>query len=768
MIIVLAFFAFLSAAFVVYSVFTTGNYKRLRLDGIEKNVEFETEKVNKKVAEIELGAIHFAISGLICHEEQSIEVGELSVIEYLRDFPEAEGGGFWFEPYEFDGVTLRTGIYAFYDEQAGFFVLDETMYVGGALNIDEYDYHSMSWYREVIDTVTEPDQVVWTKPYIDDSGSFSLMTTAGAGIFDKDGRLIGSSNIDWKIENVVNELTAIKPTENSFVLLCVPERNYIISGTYSKNGAVLYDTGTELDSLPWDINADSFSLNGNTYMSFRRVMDNNWSLSVCIPENEIFSEMESQNIQFSLTLAILAVILLCIAFLLLSGLINKPLKRLIQEVSRLGLGNLDVSISVKTKDELGLLAGAFNKMTADLKESIEKNAQVMAEKERISAELDVATKIQASMLPCIFPPFPDRAEFDIYASMLPAEEVGGDFYDFFLIDNDTIAVVIADVSDKGVPAALFMVIARTLIMNNAQSGKSPKEVFETVNNMLCENNEAAMFVTAFLGYLDIPSGKLTFVNAGHNPPLLCADGKFGWLKTKPNLMLAVMKDMSYIQHEVIIRPGDELFLYTDGITEAVNDEGEFFGELRLIETVNNYPGLPLREFTMTIRREIDAFSAGVKQADDITMLALRYIREPATISEIHLEAELENLYKVLDFVDNRLKEWSPEGRNMIGIAVDEIFSNIARYAYYPAVGDVTVRVSVDDAVAIEFEDSGAEYDPMSAYNPDIELPAEEREVGGLGLFMVKNIMDTMEYRRDGDRNILTIKKKLQRSATTRE
>ncbi|MCL2125478.1 MAG: cache domain-containing protein, partial [Oscillospiraceae bacterium] len=233
LVIVLAFFAFLGSAFTIYSIFTTGNYKRLRLEGIEKTVEFEAEKVNKKITGIELGALHFAISGLICREEQSLEVGELSVLEFLRDFPDAEGGGFWFEPYAFDGKTKRTGIYAFYDRDAGFFVLDETMYVDGALNIDEYDYHSMSWYREVMDTVTQADQVVWTMPYIDDSGARSLMTTAGAGIFDEYHNLIGTSNIDWKIEDVVAELTAIKPTEHSFVLLCLPERDYIISNTYN-------------------------------------------------------------------------------------------------------------------------------------------------------------------------------------------------------------------------------------------------------------------------------------------------------------------------------------------------------------------------------------------------------------------------------------------------------------------------------------------------------------------------------------------------------
>jgi serine phosphatase RsbU (regulator of sigma subunit) len=271
------------------------------------------------------------------------------------------------------------------------------------------------------------------------------------------------------------------------------------------------------------------------------------------------------------------------------------------------------------------IASRAKRLLADLKESGDVFARERAEKERIGAELTVATQIQASMLPCIFPAFPERKEFDIYASMEPAKEVGGDFYDFFLIDENTLAVVIADVSGKGVPAALFMVIAKTLIQNTALSGKRPEVVFGIVNKMLCENNEAGMFVTAFLAYIDLPSGKCTFVNAGHNPPLLkTPKGTFDWLRTKPGFVLAGDEQTFYFQHELVLKPGDMLFLYTDGVTEAVNNENQLFGEQSLLETANYYPDLPLKEFTLTIKGEIDSFAEGAEQADDITMLTLRY------------------------------------------------------------------------------------------------------------------------------------------------
>jgi sigma-B regulation protein RsbU (phosphoserine phosphatase) len=236
----------------------------------------------------------------------------------------------------------------------------------------------------------------------------------------------------------------------------------------------------------------------------------------------------------------------------LAGGLAKPVIELSSGAEIIGAGNLDHMLNVRTGDELEALSDAFNSMISNIK-------SITAEKERIGAELNIATQIQASMLPCIFPAFPDRKEFDVYASMLPAKEVGGDFYDFFLIDKNKLAVVMADVSGKGVPAALFMVISKTLIKNNAQAGKSPDEVLETVNNMLCENNDANMFVTVFLGVLDIPDGKFTYANAGHNPPLLKrANGDFEWLPTKPGFVLAGMDGLKYRQEQITLCGGDLL------------------------------------------------------------------------------------------------------------------------------------------------------------------------------------------------------------------
>ena len=369
---------------------------------------------------------------------------------------------------------------------------------------------------------------------------------------------------------------------------------------------------------------------GKMVSGFAAVRDSSGTIVGVVGVDISLRDVFSPSLIFEFLYRQLITIILCsilpilLQIFLFRHMIGSPIKKLTTACAKIGGGDLDVSLSIHSGDEIEELSNTLTKMTMQLKQYIIHLTEITTEKERISAELNIATQIQTSMLPSVSSLSPQCSAFDIYAMMQPAKEVGGDFYDFFLVDNQTLAIVIADVSGKGIPSALFMVISKTLIKSNAQYGKTPKEVFETVNNMLCENNEADMFVTGFLGYLDIPSGNFTFVNAGHNPPLLRSEGYFDWLKMRSGFVLAGMKDMSYNQGEITLRPGDELFLYTDGITEAMNYEDELFGDIRLLEMVQNCHDLPLKGITESIMHEIDAFSKEVEQADDITMLALRY------------------------------------------------------------------------------------------------------------------------------------------------
>jgi sigma-B regulation protein RsbU (phosphoserine phosphatase) len=760
--IVLVFLTSSGAAFILYSISTTINYKNLRLEAIEKTVAFETEKVNKLIAEIERGAIFYALGAMLCHQAQERssggkELGEKLAVEYLNSFPAIVGGGFWFEPYVFGHEQRRAGFYAFFDREKGIVRLDDTF------SMDEYDYHNKIWYREIADSLTEPYQVTWTRPYIDDSGSFSLMTTAGSGFFDENGKLMAISTVDWEIEEVIRELVAIKPTENSFVLLCVPDKDYVISST--RTNAV---TGAPLQDIPWNIKANIFEFEGITYLRFSRYMDNGWYLSIQIPQEEILADVEIRSRRFIILIIFSAAIILFLAFLLISRLINAPIKQLTTDVSHLAFGNLDTQIIVKSKDELGQLARAFNKMTSDLKKSIEENVHDRAEKERIAAELGIAANIQTSMLPNVFPPFPDRKEFDLFALMNPAREVGGDFYDFYLLDRDNLAVVIADVSGKGIPAALFMVITKTLI-KNCSFCRTPKSVFESINNRLYNTNDEGIFVTGIVGFYNIPTGKFVFVNAGHNPPVVKKRGKnYEFIKTEPCIILGFIQNAQYREEEIYLESGDTLYLYTDGVTEAMNSENEMFGEQRLLSVLNRNINSSPQELLDAVKQDVNNYIGDAEQTDDITMLALKVLdvsKKPketkeASIKQLQVEANTENLVNVLGFINADLEKlnYPIDLRNHINIAVEEIFINIANYAYEAAGGSVDITISTDEKTIIRFEDTGKHYNPLDQADPDLKKDPADRNIGGLGIYMVKKIMDKVEYFRTEGKNILVITK----------
>ena len=283
------------------------------------------------------------------------------------------------------------------------------------------------------------------------------------------------------------------------------------------------------------------------------------------------------------------------------------------------------ALAIRTGDEVEALARALAQMERDITQYIENLAAVTAEKERIGAELSVAAQIQADMLPNIFPALPERGEFDIFATMTPAKEVGGDFYDFFMVDDRHLAIVIADVSGKGVPAALFMVIGKTLIKDHTRPGVELGEVFSQVNDLLCQSNREGLFITAFEGVLDLVTGRFAFVNAGHEPPFLSrAGGPYELYRVRPGFVLAGMEGMRYQSGVIQLNPGDRIFQYTDGVTEATDRGNELYGMERLTRVLGqNTDRLPA-ELLPAVKADIDAFVGDAPQFDDITMLCLEY------------------------------------------------------------------------------------------------------------------------------------------------
>ena len=411
---------------------------------------------------------------------------------------------------------------------------------------------------------------------------------------------------------------------------------------------------------------------------------------------------------------------------------------------------------VKHEDELRELADSFATMYREVGAYIAKLETVTAEKERIGAELDVAAKIQSSMLPCIFPAFPDRNEFDIYATMDPAKEVGGDFYDFFMVDADHLAFVVADVSGKGVPAALFMVIGKTLIKDHTGLHDDLGEVFTEVNNILCASNSEEMFITAFEGVLNLKTGELRYVNAGHEIPFLCRKGGvFEPFKVRAGFVLAGMQGIRYRAGSIQLEPGDKVFQYSDGIPEAINSEKAPYGMKRLESVLAKNSEKAPSELLPLVKADVDAFVGDADQFDDITMLCIEF-KGNGRKAEISLTPNAESVKTVAEFMDNTLEAWEIPMKvvSKLQIVADEIYSNIVRYSQ--AKNAKVTAVQNGTVLSLRFEDDGKPYDPTTAAEPDITASAEEREIGGLGIFIVRNMMDSMDYKYKDGHNVLTL------------
>lgn len=416
----------------------------------------------------------------------------------------------------------------------------------------------------------------------------------------------------------------------------------------------------------------------------------------------------------------------------------------------------------------GSLSEGVNTMTVALEKQF---AQI---KEGIKRELDAAVTIQESALPRAFPPFPDIPRFDIYAGMQPAREVGGDFYDFFLIgdacnaESGKLGFVVADVSGKGVPAALFMMAAKTAIRGYMESGMELGEAFENANRKLCAGNDSAMFVTAFAGVLDYATGSIACVNAGHNAPFLRQHGEWRQLTDKSGLPLGLFDGMPYKAFECTCAIGDELLLYTDGVIEAMDVDDALYGLDRLKALLDDNLDLHPRELIELVRRDVTRFSEGAEQADDITMLALEFGVPPEVTATITVPANDRELPHVTEFVHTELgRRLCPvRAQRQLDIALEELFVNVAHYAYPDATPDRPgeVRVSCTysaepPSITVEIEDEGIPFDPLS--RPDAVTPTsiEDVPIGGLGILMAKRSVDEMRYERTDGTNVVTITKR---------
>lgn len=741
----------LSVAFVllVFSVIVFNYLKEEIFKSSNFGISTFAQEVNKEIAEIESNALDLALLGEIYYSfDKNAKSMEYGIPEIFKNYPISLGGGIWFEPYINNPKKRWSCLYAYRNK-------DDNIVIDERFESKEYDYHNQSWYKEISSQLekNKKNDVHWSLPYHEEIGSEALMVTAGAGIYNDKGKLVGISTVDWEISSIMKTLLEMMPTPNSFALFADIDNDYIFVSTdkYLNESEVV---GKSLKTIPWFTEElaknNTFKYHGQNYKSYFRKLDNGMVLIVNIPEFELY------YMTFRHLLILCAILMFTLAviaqalYLALKKNLHAPIQKLMEIANKIGQGQLNTEIKIEKPEEFAKLASTFNQMAKDIE-------NITKEREKTESELIIAQKIQAASLPSTFPPFPEHNEFDIFATMEPAREVGGDFYDFYFIDSEHFMFLIADVSGKGVPAALFMMTIKTMINNIAKTGYEPKEIFETINSKICQSNQE-FFVTMFAGIVNINTGKLTCVNCGHNPPLLKkGNGKYEYLNIDSNMVLGAFENIEINAYETVLSDNDYLYLYTDGVTETVNENNELYGENRLISCLNNIETTNLVQIISNIKSDIKSFKQNMPQSDDTTMLIFRFNHRHKDVYKN--KATTDNYADFHKRIKNLCAQWnfSKEINSKIEIICEEIFINIASYAYPDKTGRIEVQIlKNDDSVELKFIDWGIEYNPLEKDDPDVDLPLSERQIGGLGIFIVKQYAKSCHWEYKDGKNILSI------------
>lgn len=687
-------------------------------------------------------------------------------------------------------------------------------YSDGSELPDLYEADTRQWYQRAC--AAKPGQYIYTDVMEDIHEGRSCIVCAKAVYLD--GEIVAVAGVGSYLDTVNEAVLNTTIGESGYAFLVNEKGQVMISGVQSGETAVDADDNMDLressnaalaeaakDMVGGGNGLKKLKLDGReVYLAYAPLDGLGWSFVTVMDVEEVIAPAREsqegilaltgevsrrqngaikQNIYLFLGILLAAALVIGVVSVLFTGRLTAPIRRLTQEVRRIDGGNLNSPICIATGDEVEELGNAFNAMTDQLRQYIGSLAAATAEKERIRTELSLASRIQADMLPDSGHALRERTEISLYASMTPAKEVGGDFYDFFSADEDHLVFLIADVSGKGVPASLFMVVARTLLQSRIEGSDALAGAVTEVNDRLCAQNKNGMFVTAWIGVLTLSTGLLNYVNAGHNPPLL-GNPKEGYtyLKERGGFVLAGMEGMKYRQKELQMKCGDILFLYTDGVTEANDEGGSLYGEARLLELLNRQGRMEPEELARTVWSDIQRFQGKAEQFDDITMLALNYRGaggkdEPREkeIMETEIKeitgtdipecrhrnrgpALLSRMEEVQAFVEAAFTEYYIPQKTiwMFLIASDEIFSNVCRHS---KAGVVTVECGMENGRAVlVIEDDGVEFDPLKHSIPDVKKPLESRRQGGLGIYMVRKLMDEVTYERKGGKNRLIMVK----------
>ena len=651
------------------------------------------------------------------------------------------------------------------------------------LNTPEYDYLHQEWYTKPL----AEGKGTWSEPYIDEGGGEVGMITYSQPIINSKGEIYAIQTADIALHWLSELMCELDSTTKQNMFKdseSFPSYSFIVShkGTivaYPYKAELSYKTLYEFledhDGLE-DANEILSSNNGYTtvvqnntgtmYVLFYSSIEHTgWTLVTIMPLKVILKPVGSIIVIFGILMLIGLII---VAVICRSAIrrVTMPITQFADSADEIASGNLSVQLpTIKTKDEMLRLHNSFATMQKSLIQQIEETRSANEEKGRIESELNIARDIQMSMLPKTFPPFPDRNDIEIYGKQKPAKEVGGDLYDFYIRD-EKLFFCIGDVSGKGVPASLVMAVTRTLFRTISFKEALPERIMFGINNAMADNNESNMFVTLFLGVLDLPTGRLRYSNAGHNAPMLIGQ-TIGLLPCAANVPLGVQTDWKFSQQETTIDLNTCIFLYTDGLTEAENAANEQFMEERMIEVAKGMSHEP-QQMIEQMFNAVHQFVGNAEQSDDLTMLAIQYTKplekDMKLQRSITLPNDIEKVPVLAEFVDEVCEIVGFDMSTTMGInlALEEAVVNVMSYAYQPGTtGNVNIEAIANETrLKFIISDWGTPFDPTAEKEVDTTLSAEERPIGGLGIHLVRQIMDSINYERIDGMNVLTLRKKL--------
>jgi len=649
------------------------------------------------------------------------------------------------------------------------------------------DYRSASWYKETRETGKKN----WSKPFIETNGT--MITSFNTPLFNEQGKVFAVMTCEINLSILEDSLQSLRPYPNSMLTIIDQD------GTFIAHPNAEYVMKESLESV---ISKTAFAPNttivkdikarrrGNdvydngkdvVYVYYAPVEANGWTVTMEVPRKEV-TKGYFKMFNTIIVVIIVGLILLIVIALAVINRLTRPLSDFAEAARQISLGDFNIDLPViKDRNELFDLRAALISMGMSLDKHVSELEKTTAARATIESELNVARKIQMAMVPKVFPPYPERDEFDVYASLTPAKAVGGDLYDF-LLDGDDFYFCIGDVSGKGVPASLVMAITQALFRIIAPQAKSPSQIACTINNAIAEKNPENMFVTMFIGRCNLSTGEFSCCNCGHNSPATngrIIDSESMLVKTtaEPHLMekipvnlpIGVVENFDYEQVDMKLSDGVSIFLYTDGVTEAENFDKQLYGEERLLQRLKEVGRKgTAQQLIECVAGDVHHHASGVDQSDDMTMLCVRYKAykdNPGKKVSLSIHNDVEEMARLEGFMQEACKELGipADMEFQLNLAMDEAVANSVSYAYATGVkGDITLEAyKEDNCLVFILKDKGVPFDPTSeAKDVDVSLSAEERPVGGLGIFLIKQMMTEVSYVRRGDENILIMKKNL--------